>query len=312
MAYSRGAMDWLLFAFLTLIWASAYGFTRLAVSPDAPETGIPPLVIISSRLTMGAVILLIAAWLSRQAWPPLSRWRDWLAMAVMGVVGTAAPFFVITTAQKSIDSSLAALYVAASPLFVAVFAHIMFHDDRLSRNKIAGLIIGFGGVAVLFGPSAISAFGSASTTAQALCLLGTAFYAISTLTARVARHIPSFVFAAGFISIGAVTSWPLLLLVDFSAIDPSLSAKLGVIGLGLFPTAMASVLYMTLIQRTSATFLSLTGYTIPIVSVVIGYLAFGETQGLNAVLAFALILGGVWLSQRGRAVLTGGTPPQSP
>ncbi len=294
----RSALDWLLFALLTALWGSAYGFTRLAVSQDAPELGFPPEFIIPIRLSAGAIVLLIAVRVSRQKWPDLKAWRLWGAMAVMGILGTAAPFLLITHAQQTVDSSLAALYVAAAPLFVALMAHVAFHDDRITLRKATGIAVGFSGVAVLFGPEAITSFGSASVFAQALCLMATAFYALSTIIARYARDLPPFVFAAGFLSFGAVASWPLLLFVDYPALTPSMGAISGVIGLAIGPTAMASVCYMVLIRRTSATFLSMTGYTIPIFSAIVGYLAFQEVQNWNAVLAFALILGGVWMSQR--------------
>ena len=135
-------------------------------------------------------------------------------------------------------------------------------------------------------------------TSQDFCLLATFFYATSTITARFAKDIQPFVFSAGFVSFGAVMSWPLLLWVDFDALQPSSSAIAGLVGLAIGPTAMASLLYVMLVQRTSATFLSLTGYTIPIFSAVVGYLAFAELQSWNALVAFALILGGVWISQR--------------
>lgn len=294
----RTATDWMMFAVLTALWGSAYGFTRLAVNPTDLSQGLPPELIIPTRLTGGAVVLLIAAALSGQKWPALSEWKKWLAMAVMGILGTALPFLLITHAQQTVDSSLAALYVAAAPLFVAVMAHFLFHDDRVTMTKASGIAIGFVGVAVLFGPEAITSFGSASVIAQALCLSATACYALSTITARYARDIPTFVFAAGFLSFGTLATWPLLLTIEFSQLTPSSSAIAGVIGLAVGPTALASVVYMTLIQRTSATFLSMTGYTIPIFSAVVGYFAFQEVQNWNAALAFALILGGVWISQR--------------
>lgn len=294
----RSLTDWLMFAVLTALWGSAYGFTRLAVSQSEPEYGFPPEFIIPVRLTAGAIVLLMVASLSGQEWPPLKAWKSWTAMAVMGIIGTAAPFLLITNAQQTIDSSLAALYVAAAPLFVAVMAHFVFHDDRISVRKASGVAIGFCGVAVLFGPEAIASFGSASVLAQAMCLMATACYALSTITARYARNIPPFIFAAGFLVCGAIASWPLLLLVDYSALAPSPLAISGVAGLAIGPTAMASIVYMLLIKRTSATFLSMTGYTIPVFSAVVGYLAFMEVQSWNAILAFALILGGVWMSQR--------------
>jgi drug/metabolite transporter (DMT)-like permease len=216
----------------------------------------------------------------------------------MGIFGTAAPFLLITTAQQTVDSSLAALYVAAAPLFVSIMAHFLFADDRIHAGKALGVMVGFAGVAVLFGPEALSSIGSASVVAQFMCLCATFCYAVSTITARFARNIPPFVFSAGFLSIGAIASWPLLLLVEMDQLTPSGGAVAGLIGLALAPTAMASVVYMVLIRRASATFLSLTGYTIPVFSAIVGYFAFAEVQSWNAALAFALILGGVWIAQR--------------
>lgn len=299
----RSLTDWLMFAALTALWGSAYGFTRMAVSQTQPSLGFPPEFIIPVRLTVAAIILLIVAALSGQKWPPISDWRNWAAIAVMGILGTAAPFLLITNAQQTVDSSLAALYVAAAPLFVAVLAHFSFHDDRITVRKLAGVGVGFCGVAVLFGPEAIASFGSASVLAQAMCLLATAFYALSNLTARYARDVPPFVFAAGFLVCGAVASWPLLFVVDYAALAPSSPAIAGLVGLAIGPTALASIVYMLLIKQTSATFLSLTGYTIPVFSAIVGYIAFQELQSWNAILAFALILGGVWLSQRGNPAL---------
>lgn len=308
----RTLVDWALFAFLSLLWASAYGFTRLAVSQSAPEQGFPPEFVIPARLFIGAVLLLIAAWFSKQSWPPLRDYKSWLAMTIMGISGTTLPFWLITTAQQTVDSSLAALYVAAAPLFVASMAHFLFADDRLTTGKTLGILVGFVGVAVLFGPSVLSSLKSASALAQGLCLFATFFYAVSTITARYARDIPPFIFAAGFVSIGTVLALPLLLYVDFEALSPSPSAIAGLVGLGIAPTALASFLYVALVKRTSATFLSLTGYTIPIISALIGYLAFAEVQSWNAVIAFTLILFGVWLARNSGKSVTEKTAPQSP
>ena len=154
---SRTPLDWVLFSTLSLLWASAYAFTRMAVSKDVPEAGFPAYVIIPARVTVGAIILLTFTQFSNQKWPPLSDWRKYATMAVLGVIGTALPFFVITRAQETVDSSLAALYVAAAPLFVAVLAHFVFDDDKITPAKGVGLVIGFAGVALLFGRAAIAA-----------------------------------------------------------------------------------------------------------------------------------------------------------
>ncbi len=86
----RNALDWALFAALSLLWAMAYPFTRLAVSQSDPDLGFPPQFIIPMRLTAGAAILLIIAFASGQKWPARSDWKSWVTMAVMGLLGTAA------------------------------------------------------------------------------------------------------------------------------------------------------------------------------------------------------------------------------
>lgn len=299
MQTQRTSSDWGLFAILTIIWAGAYAMTRVAVQKSNPELGLPVEVVLSGRLTVGAIILTICMFATGQRFPLLSDRKRWLSITGMGVVGMTFPFYCITTAQKTVDSSLAALYAAGAPLFVAFGAHWLFHDERMTPRKIIGLIIGFAGVAVLFGPEAIATWGSASVMAQLLLLCATTGYAMSTLIARGAPPMPPLAFSAGYVSAAAICSYPLLLGADLSNLSPSASSIAAVFGLGIGPSAIAAMLYLVVVNRAGANFLALTGYSIPIVSVVMGYIFFGETQDWNAALAFALILSGVWLAQRG-------------
>lgn len=294
----RSARDWAWFWILTVLWAMSFPLTRMAVKLSDPAHGLPPEVIVSGRMTIGAIILLSAMSVKGERFPPLTDYRRWGMMFLLGMVGMTVPFWLITFAQRTVDSSLAALYVATAPLFVAVLAHFIFHDERLGRRTVRGLLIGFAGIGLLFGPDAVSQFGSASVLAQFLCLLATTCYAFETVLARAAPPMPSLVLSAGFVSFGAVFSWLGLINVDFTGYEPVLSSWIAVIGLGVGPTALAALFYMQLVRRTSATFLALTGYTIPVVSALIGFLAYGEVQAWHAFIAFGLILVGVWVSQR--------------
>ena len=298
MQSQRTATDWTLFAILTTIWAGAYAMTRVAVQKSNPEFGLPVEVVLSGRLTIGAVLLTLAMLLSGQRWPALKDGKRWAAIIGMGVVGMTLPFYLITTAQKTVDSSLAALYAAGAPLFVGAGAHWLFRDERMTTQKAIGILIGFAGVGVLFGPDAIRTWGSASVAAQFVLLLATTGYAAATLIARAAPKMPPLAFASGYVTAAALCSWPLLLSADLSNLSPNASAIAAVIGLGIGPSSIAAMLYLVVVNRAGANFLALTGYSIPIVSVVMGYIFFKETQDWNAVFAFALILVGVWLAQR--------------
>ena len=291
---SRNLTDWLLFGAVSLLWAGAYALTRGATFG---ETGLPVGLIVPARLTIGAIILNMILFATGRRYPPLSDRKRWAAMAGMGLLGMTGPFFLITIAQKTVDSSLAALYVAAVPIFVVLGANFMFKDEKLTARISVGISVGFLGVIALFGPDAYKNFGSASTIAQLLLLVAAVLYASSTLLARAAPKIDSLVFATGFVTLAAIMSLPMLIMVDWQTLHLSPAPVLSVIGLGIGPSALASILYMVIVQRAGATFLALTGYLVPVLSAIIGFIIFREVQSWNALIAFALILSGVWLAQ---------------
>lgn len=295
---ARPAIVWILFGLLTLLWAGAYALTRVAVG-KGEAGGLPPEWVLPARLTIGAMVLWAMLLAGGQRLPPLSDRRRWAIIVAMGVVGSLIPFFLITIAQETVDSSLAALYTAAAPIFVVLGATLLFTEERMTRHTGIGILLGFAGVVALFGPDAVMHFGSASVTAQILLLLATLAYSASTLIARGAPVMHPIAFAAGFSTVSAVLSWPLALRVDPASVSADWHHWAAVLALGLGPSGIGQALFMIIVARAGATFLSLTGYSIPIVSAVLGWGFFRETQSWNALLAFALILGGVWLARRG-------------
>jgi drug/metabolite transporter (DMT)-like permease len=290
----RDFVDWLLFGAVSFLWAGAYAMTRGATYGDE---GLPVGFIVPARLAIGAIILNAVLLATGRRYPPITDMPRWAVMAGMGLLGMTGPFFLITIAQQTVDSSLAALYVAAVPIFVVVGANFMFKDERLTPRIALGVGVGFLGVVALFGPDAYENFGSASTMAQLLLLMAASLYASSTLLARAAPKIEPLVFASGFVSLAAIMSLPMLTIVDWETLKLTPKPVLSVIGLGIGPSAVASILYMVIVQRAGATFLALTGYVVPVLSAILGFILFREVQSFNAVLAFALILSGVWLAQ---------------
>lgn len=295
---NRPALDWVLFGMLSVIWAAAYPLTRTAVG-KGETSGLPAEWVLPGRLVIGALFLWCVLLATRRHLPPLSDRRRWISIAGMGTVGSVIPFFLITTAQETVDSSLAALYTAASPVFVAIGANLLFAEERMTTRTAAGVMLGFAGVAVLFGPDVLSNIGSASVFAQLLLLLATMAYAASTLIARAAPPMDAIAFATAYATVSALISLPLALTVDPASVDADWHHWLAVLGLGLGSSGMAQAIYMALVARAGATFVSLNGYAIPIISAIFGWVFFHEVQSWNAVLAFGLILGGVWLARRG-------------
>lgn len=295
----RTLTDWGLFAFLTVLWACAYALTRVAVDKGLPGEGLPVEWVLPGRLGIGAAVLWVLMLATGKRLPPLGDRKRWAAIIGMGLVGSVIPFFLITIAQETVNSSLAALYTAAVPIFVALGATVMFDDEKMTAGSTVGVLVGFAGVIVLFGPDAAKGLGNASVIAQVLLIGATLAYAASSLVARWAPRMDPIPFATGFVTLAALVTLPMAFTVHPSEVNADWKNWAAVIGLGLGPTALAQALYMLLIARTSATFLSLTGYAIPVVSAVLGWMFFRETQSWQALLAFVLILGGVWLARHG-------------
>ncbi len=295
----RPLADWAIFCGLTLLWAGAYALTRIAVGKDS-DLGLPAAWVLPGRLAIGAGFLWSVLLVLGKRLPPLSDRRSWAFMVSMGLIGSVVPFLLITTAQENVDSSLAALYAAASPVFFALLAHWMLPQERLGRMALFGVAMGFAGVIVLFGPDALGAIGGTDITPQVLLLFATLAYAASTLIARLAPRLDPIVFATGYATIAAGVALPLALTVDVRSVSAGAANWLAVLGLGLGSSGLAQLLYMVLIQRAGAAFTSLAGYSIPIVSAGLGWMLFGETQGWNAALALGLILGGIWLARGGK------------
>jgi drug/metabolite transporter (DMT)-like permease len=292
MPTQRSLTDWVLFALLSFLWASAFALTKVAVS------GLPTGLIVFGRLAIATLILGVLMVIKGERFPPLSDRSAWVTMIAMGTIGTAAPFYLLTHAQKDIDSALAALLISSTPLYVAALAHFRFADEQMSWNKALGIAVGFAGVAVLLGPDAMAGLGNSSLIAQLLVLAGGLCYSINTIIARGAPAISASVLPTGFLGIAALASLPMALSADYSGVQPGVLHAAAVIALGALPTAAAGWLLMYLVARTSATFVSLTGYAIPVFAAGIGFFMLGEQLSWAMMLALALILAGVWLSQR--------------
>src|SRR5262245_30087519 len=173
------SVDYLLFALLGFFWGSSYLFIKIGV-----EDGLTPFTLIMIRLLIGFALLSVVVAIARESLPPFGRIYGHLF--VMGAINIAIPFSLITWAEQSVDSSVAAILNAAVPLFVLIIAAIFLHDERLSSNRVIGLVVGFVGVAILVGfdPTDLAS----GDMAGEIALIGsTISYAFGAVYAR--RHI---------------------------------------------------------------------------------------------------------------------------
>jgi drug/metabolite transporter (DMT)-like permease len=277
-------LDWMMLLGLALVFGSAFFLGDLGLR------SFGPLTVAAGRVASAAIILSLLAFVRGRRAPATA--RTWLALLVMGALNNAIPFSLIFWGQTRIDSGLAAILNATTPIFSVLLAHVA-GDERLSAPRLAGVLLGFAGVAVLIGPGALSRF-DPSDTAELAVLLAALSYALAGLWGRRFRALPVEVSAAGMLIGSSAIMLPAAAWFERPWLaSPSATSLAAIATLGLFSTAVAYLLYFRLLARVGATNLLLVTFLLPLVALALGALFLGERlQGLD-LLGLALILGGL-------------------
>lgn len=282
-------VDWLLFLVLGFMWGSSYLFIKIGV-----ET-LEPFTLIAARLGIGLVVLGTVVAFAREPLPREA--RTYFHLIVLSVVSVALPFFLITSAEQSTDSSLAAIINASVPLFTIAIAAVALRDEPITPGRLAGLAVGFIGVFILVSPGLGGAGGDSSLYGEVALVGSSISYAVGAVYARrnvrgLRPMIPAF-FQVGFallISTGLalVIEWPI------GRVVPAPEAWIAVVWLGILGSGFAYLAYFRLLRDWGATRTSLVAYLLPVVGISLGALA-GEPVTLPRLAGTGLIIGGVAL-----------------
>ena len=290
---SRGFKDWVLLLALVAMWGSAFMFNKLGVAT------VPPATLVAGRLLIGALVLLVVVHALGARLPPLG--RNWLPYLVLALVGNCIPFYVIVWGQKTVDSALAGILMAAMPLVTLVLAHFFVQGERMTRKRAAGFALGFLGIVLLIGPAALTGIGGSAlqVISQLAVLAGALCYATnSVLTRLMVKGNNVLIASAAMLLVAAVLMLPVALILDRPwTLTPTFSSTAAIVWLGIGPTAVATLCYFKLIGSAGPTFMSLVNYLSPPVAVFLGVTLMGEHPGVEAYTGLALILAGIALSQ---------------
>lgn len=288
--HTPGLQDWISLLILTVLWGSAFAFIGHIVDY------LPSAAMVFVRLSLAALMLTGWAMYRGRRLPGL-RDKRWIWFAGLGFFGNTLPFILIGFGQQTIDSNLAGILVATMPLATLALAHVFVPGERMTARMLIGFLIGFAGVVLLMGPSALTAMGGADTLAQ-LAVVGAAVcYGINAVLARLIPDTPASVSGAGMLITASVLAAPLGVWDLVQTSDVPLSAWSSVVWLAIGPTAIASVLLMQIARTAGPGFLAVVNYLTPIAAVITGVII-GETIGWDALLALTVILAGVWIAKR--------------
>jgi drug/metabolite transporter (DMT)-like permease len=283
------ARAWMCFAAVSVLWGVPYLFIKLAVDE------VDPGFVAWSRVALGALVLAPLAVRSGALRGLRRRWRPILAYAAVEIV---VPFPLIAFGERHVSSSLAAILIAAVPLTIALLALRFDPSERVDGTRLAGLVVGLAGVVALVG---LDVAGSASELLGTACVLVAVLgYAAGPMILR--AHLgdvdPRGLVTAS-LAVAAVLLAPLALAGAPRAL-PSAGVLASIAVLGVACSALAFVLFATLIQEVGAGRASVITYIAPTVAVALGVTLLGESLGVGAIAGLLLILAGSWLSTDGR------------
>lgn len=304
---AAGARDWALLLALGMIWGASFMATKLATEAFAPFT------IAAGRLALGAAAVFAAMRFSGGRLPgvagPEER-RFWIAAVGVAILSNAMPFAALSWGQRHIDSSLAGVFMASVPLYVLPLGHLFVPGETMSARKVIGFLLGFAGVLVLIGPTALTEIGGGppiALLAQGACLLAAMGYASGSIVSKRAPQMGLLPFAAAALGLAALMTAPVAFALESPlAARPGTEALAALLYLGLVPTGLAMVMLLTVIRSAGPGFLSLVNYQVPVWAVVFGTTVMGETPSPRLGAALLLILAGLAVAQARLGVRRGG------
>jgi drug/metabolite transporter (DMT)-like permease len=273
--------EWALLLLLALLWGGSFFFGKVALA------AVPPLTLVVLRTGLAALALIaVLAATGRKLPSSLAAWRGFL---VMGLLNNAIPFALINWGQTRIDSGLAAILNATTPLFTVILAHLVTSDEKLTRNRVAGVVLGFAGVVVMIGPAAL---GGAELGKLAV-LAAAASYACAGLYGRRLGKLAPVTAACGMLVAATLIMLPLALVLDRPALPAGAVIWEAVGALALFSTALAYIVYFRILATAGATNLLLVTFLIPVSALLLGGIVLGERPDATAFAGMALIFLGL-------------------
>ncbi len=271
MKSSMGLTNWVLLLALSVLWGGSFFFVEVALNE------LSTLTLVFFRVAIAALVLWSVVFVFKI--PKPGSLSAWMALLIMGVLNNVIPFSLIVWGQQSISSGLASILNATTPLFGVLIAGILLTDERLTTPKIVGVVFGFVGTAYMLGIGALQEIGD--SLIPQLAVIGAAIsYGFAGVFGRrfKAMGVHPITTAAGQVTGSALLLLPITLIIDqpFSQSFPSSSVWLSMMGLAVFSTALAYILYFQILSSAGAVNLLLVTFLIPVSAILLGYVFLGE------------------------------------
>jgi drug/metabolite transporter (DMT)-like permease len=279
------AIEFALLALLATLWGASYTFIKLGVAT------IPPITLIAARtLIAGVLLLILMRWRGVSLPMGAASWRRFLFQACLNSV---IPFTLIAWAERSLDAGLATILNSTAPVFTFLLTFAITRHEPVTARKLFGVLAGLAGICLIVGVQALDGLGE-QLVAQIAIVAATICYAGAAIFSRGFRDLDPMAPAAGSLLSGAASLVPVSLVVDRPwALTPSASSILALLGLAVFSTALAFVIYFRLIQTLGSVGTTAQAYLRVPIGVALGVLLLGETLTSTAWIGLGCVVIGV-------------------
>lgn len=280
-----GAREWTMISVLSVMWGGSFFFIEIAVR------GVTPLTVVWCRVSLAAIVLLGVLWLRGDRLP--SSPAVWGQLAIMALLSNVIPFSLIVWGQTHIESGLASILNGTTPIFSVILTHFLTQEERLTPNRIIGVLVGWCGVAILIGVESLEGFG-VEVMGQIAVLAAAFAYACGAIYGRRFSSMSTFVVTTAMLCCSAVLMTPLALVIDQPwHLSPGWTAIGAVCALSVISTSIAYLIYFRILAVAGPTNILLVTFLVPISAILLGYLVLGERLGWNAFVGMGLVLTGL-------------------
>lgn len=278
--------DWGLLLLLSVLWGGTFFFTSIALKE------VDPFWLAYGRVSIAALTLSVGVFLLGLKLP--ARLSEWRAFITLAIFGNAIPFTLFAWAQTRIPGGLAAILNAMVPIFTILLAHVLTKDEKITLQRLTGVIAGVLGVATIVGPSALSGH-SDQLWAEAAALCAALCYALAGVYGRRFGGYQPLVISFTQLAIGSVLLLPVTLIFGgpLLAPPPSLTAVASIAAIGAVSTALGFIIYFSILRRAGATNAGLVTVLIPVSAILLGVMFLGEVLVPRQYAGLALIAAGL-------------------
>ena len=283
------ALDYTLLTILAFIWASAFFNIKIATYSYGPLT------IAFLRCFFGVLPVILICYLRKIKIEAFS--KDWYWFAGIGIINLVIPFFLIAYGIQKVQSNLAAILMASTPLTAAILAHFFISNEKINLIKSIGILVGFSGIVFLFSDKIL--INENNFFSAFLILFGSCFYVVGgLLTLKISNKTNENV-TASILIWATLILFPICIFIEQPwNLTPRLDSTISLIYLGVFSTGIAWLLRFYILKNNGLVFQAQVAYLIPIFGVILGFLFLKEGITPKVILSLMAVILGIYLVKR--------------